>query len=248
MSNGTQSIDRAAEVLSFVVRAEAPVSYTEVVEATDLARSTVSRLLHALERGGLLERDAEGGFRGGPLFAEYASRFDRVGSVVAAAQPVLERVGEQTGETVTLGVPGRDSVVHVAQVDSTYLLGTRNWADVEVPPHTSALGKVMFAFGAIPMPTTRLPRHTPHTLTSHAALERELREVRTRGYAVTRGEFEEGLDAVAAPVLTPDGRVLAAISVSGPSLRLAEHHAAYGALLVEESARVAKALARPAGH
>lgn len=244
MSHGTQSIDRAADILSMVVRSEEPVSYTEVVERSGLARSTVSRLLQALERNGLLERDRDGRFRGGALFATYATRFDRVESLVAAAEPTLERVSEETGETVNLGVPSGDSVVHAAQIDSTFVLGATNWVDVEVPPHCSALGKVLYAFDAIPLPRGRLERKTDATLTRHADLEGELETVRHRGYAVAHGEFEEGLDAVAAPVRGPDGNVHAAIGLSGPSVRIGDEHDRFGALLVEEATLLTKVLIR----
>lgn len=242
VSQGTQSIDRAAELLSLVIHAPAPMTYSELVESTGLARSTVSRLLTALERNGLLERDPEGAFRGGAMFTHYATRFDRVEALVAVAEPYLERVGERTGETVNLGVPRGDTVVHVAQVDSRYVLGATSWVDVEVPPHCSALGKVMYAFDAIPVPAGALSRCTPASITDHDALARELERVRQRGFAETAGEFEEGLDALAAPVRGPDRLVHAAIGVSGPSLRLADRHEELGALLVAESGRLTKAL------
>ena len=244
MSHGTQSIDRAAEVLALVVRSEEPVTYTEVVEQTDLARSTVSRMLQALERNGLLERNRDGRFRGGALFAQYAARFDRVESLAAAAEPTLERVGEETGETVNLGVPSGDAVLHVAQVDSTFVLGATNWVDVNVPPHCSALGKVLYAFDAIPMPRGQLETPTPHTLASRAALERDLEAVRELGYAVTHGEFEEGLDAIAAPLRGHDGIVTAAIGISGPSIRISEEHHRFGELLIEEAGLLTKVLSR----
>src|SRR5699024_1794655 len=179
MSNGTQSIDRAAEILSLVVRADDPISYTEVVEATELARSTASRLLSALERNGLVERDGDGLYRGGPLFATHASRFDRVENLVAAADPTLQRMSEET----------------VEKVNSTFVLGATTWADVEVPPHCSALGKVMYAFDVIPLPTGRLERRTEHTLGSRKELTDNLAEVRERGFAIVHEEFEVGLDA-----------------------------------------------------
>ena len=123
MSNGTQSLDRAAELLSLVVRAEEPISYTAIVGQTGLARSTASRLLQGLERNGLLERDRDGAFRGGALFAHYASRFDRVEALVAASQPNLDRLAEATGETVNLAVSRGDTVVQVAQIDTTFMIG-----------------------------------------------------------------------------------------------------------------------------
>lgn len=244
MSNGTQSIDRAAQILSLVVRADDPISYTEVVEATDLARSTVSRLLSALERNGLVERNGEGLYRGGSLFATYASRFDRVETLVAAADPILQRVSEETGETVNLAVPSSNAVVQVAQVDSTFVLGATNWADVTVPSHASALGKVMYAFGAIPVPTGRLERLTPRTLGSRKELMTDLAEVRDRGFAVVHEEFEPGLDALAAPVFGTDDQVVAAVGISGPTMRIAENHARFGELLVAESGLLSRSLKR----
>lgn len=244
MSHGTQSIDRAAEVLALVVRSAEPVTYTQVVEKTGLARSTVSRMLQALERNGLLERDRDGRFRGGALFAQYAARFDRVESLTTAAEPTLERVGEETGETVNLGVPSGDTVLHVAQVDSTYVLGATNWVDVVVPPHCSALGKVMYAFDALPIPRGQLEIRTDHTLTTHKELDRDLDGVRELGYAITKSEFEEGLDAIAAPVHSDDGTVHAAIGISGPSVRLTDEHRRFGELLIEEAGLLTKVLAR----
>lgn len=240
MSNGTQSIDRAAEALSLIVRSDEPLTFTQVVEMTSLARSTASRMLQALERNGLIERDREGRFRGGVLFAQYASRFDRGRTIAAIAQPTLERIGDRTGETVNLGLPSGDTVIHVAQVDSTYVLGATNWVEVEVPTHTSALGKVMYAFDAIALPGGPLERRTPRTVTRRADLDRDLAGVRERGYAVTHEEFEEGLDAVAAPVHWPDGTVHAALGVSGPTLRFAEEHERYGELLVGEATKLSK--------
>lgn len=235
MSTGTQAIDRAASILSLVVRAEDPVSFSEVVSLTGLARSTVSRLLQALERNGLLERDQQGRYRGGALFAGYAARFDRVESLVATADPSMRRISAETGETVNLAVASGPQVVQIAQIDSTFMLGATNWVDVQVPPHCSALGKVLYAYGAIPVPDGPLEVKTSHTLTTQESLVTTLGEVRDRGYAVTRQEYEEGLDAVAAPVRGTQRHVIAAIGISGPSVRIAERHESLGTLLVQEA-------------
>jgi IclR family transcriptional regulator, acetate operon repressor len=244
MSNGTQSIDRAADLVALVVRSDGPISFTELVEKTGLARSTASRLLQALERGGLLERTHDGLFRGGALFTLYANRFDRVESLASAAQPMLERIAEETDETVNLGVPRGDSVVHAAQIDSNFILGATNWIDIDVPPHCSALGKAMYAFDALRLPKDPLETRTSATVQDVAGLRRQLETVRQRGYAVACGEFEEGLDAIAAPVRDAKGHVLAAIGVSGPSFRLEGSHERIGKLLVEEADRLSRILAR----
>lgn len=244
MSTGTQALDRAAELLSIVVRSDEPVTYTTIVDQTGFARSTTSRLLQGLERNGLLERDRDGAFRGGALFAHYATRFDRVEALVVAAQPGLERLAEETGETVNLAVARGDTVVQVSQIDSTFMLGAMNWVGLDVPSHCSALGKVMYAFGSLPLPKGPLERLAPHTITDPEVFAKELAIVRTRGFAVTRGELEEGLDGLAAPVFGPDGHPIAALGVSGPAFRIEESLDDFGALLVVEAERLSKVLTR----
>jgi len=219
---GTQAVDRAAELLALVVEAAAPRSFTALVEQTGLAKSTVSRLLQALERHRLVQRDRSGAFRPGAVFALYAVRHGGRSDLVELATPVLERVGAETGETVNLAVPRGDVVVQIAQVDSAYLLGTTNWVGVSVPAHCSALGKVFYAYGTMPLPPGPLERRTPQTITDRAEFQQELGTVLRRGYAVAREELEPGLVAVASPVRSRDGSVVAAISVSGPTARMTE--------------------------
>jgi IclR family transcriptional regulator, acetate operon repressor len=245
--NGTQAIDRAAELLSRVVLADVPPGFATLVSDSGLPKSTASRLLQALERHRLVLRDHAGGYAAGPLFAMYASRHDPIDELVKIARPVLERVGEATGETVNLAVAHGDAVVQIAQVDSTYLLGTVNWVDVEVPPHCSALGKVFFAAGSIPLPDA-LERRTPRTVTSIDALARQLDQVRSDDYAVARGELEIGLDAVAAPVPDAAGGVVAALGVSGPSDRIGHQITELGELLIKHAGELSEALGHPLGH
>ncbi len=235
MSNGTQSIDRAAEILSLVVTADEPISYTDVVEATSLARSTVSRVAVRARaqrpRRTQLRRPLP---RGIPLRdVRLPLRPGRDPRRRRRPDPPAGERGD--GETVNLAVPSSNAVVQVAQVDSTFVLGATNWADVTVPAHASALGKVMYAFGAIPVPTGRLERLTQRTLGSRRELMSDLAEVRDRGFAVVHEEFEPGLDALAAPVFGTDDQVVAAVGISGPTMRIAENHDRFGELLVAES-------------
>ncbi|MHB1615194.1 MAG: IclR family transcriptional regulator [Actinomycetes bacterium] len=219
-AHGTQAVDRAAQLLVRVVETDQPQTFSALCAELQLPRSTTSRLLGALERHGLIERDPTGAFRAGGVFAGYAQRAGAPNDLSAMARPVLERLGELTGETVNLAVPRVDRVEQIDQVDSRYLLGATNWVGIQVPLHASALGKVFLAHGASALPSGRLERRTSATITSRLLLEAQLVEVRQRGYAVTREELEPGLVAIAAPVTRGDRGVVAAISVSGPTARM----------------------------
>ncbi|MDT7607502.1 MAG: hypothetical protein QOG96_2005, partial [Pseudonocardiales bacterium] len=88
------------------------------------------------------------------------------------------------------------------------------------PAHCTALGKVLYAFGSLPLPKGNLERRTPHSPVDRAQLDHALVEIRRRGWAASLDELELGLAAVAAPVRGVDGAVVAAISVSGPTTRI----------------------------
>ncbi len=218
---GTQAVDRAAQLLIEVARRRDPVTFAELTTVSGLAKSTTSRLLTALERNGLVRRDPAGRFAPGEVFVSYAWRGGAEADLVSLAQPVLAQLGHETGETVNLGVPREHGLVgQIAQVDSRYLIGGTNWVGLAVPLHCAALGKVLLAFGAAELPTGRLEARTDRTITSRAVLGDELADVRRRGYAATVEELEPGLVAVAAPVFTSAGIVVAALSVSAPASRL----------------------------
>jgi IclR family acetate operon transcriptional repressor len=220
---GSQAVDRASALLALVVESGAPRTFTSLVEELGLAKSTTSRLLQALERSRLLQRDQNGAFRPGALFSLYAARPSALHDLVELSRPTLKRIGELSEETVNLAVPRGSELVQIAQVDSKYVLGAINWVGVDVPAHCTALGKVLFAYGVLPLPRGNLERRTPHSPMDHAQLEHTLVEVRRRGWAVSLDELEVGLGAVAAPVRAVDGAVVAAISVSGPTTRINDH-------------------------
>lgn len=242
---GTQAVDRAARLLREVVVSSEPVTFAELTAATGLAKSTVSRLLVALERNGLVQRDETSAFVPGDLFVRHAWRRGGEASLVDVARPFLDRLGERTGETVNLGVAHRGFVEQVAQVDSTYMIGGTNWLSRPVPLHCAALGKVLLAYGAVELPPGRLERCAPRTITSRSTLAADMARVRRRGYAVAAEELEPGLAAVAAPVYRDGNAVVAALSVSGPTMRLS------GARLAEaatECVTQAAALSSALGH
>jgi DNA-binding IclR family transcriptional regulator len=242
---GTQAVDRAAALVDLVVRAEDPLSFTELSDETGLARSTTSRLLAALERTDLIERDPSGGYVAGPLFALHAALHDPWPQVARLARPVLVELGARTGETVHLGVAGGPGVVHIGQVESRFLLSARDWNQVDVPPHCSSLGKVLYAYGLLALPAGRLERRTDRTVTTREALAAQLAEIRRIRYAATVDELETGLSAIAAPVEGRDG-VICAIGISGPTARLQDRVDQIGRLLVEQADALSVLLGRPA--
>jgi IclR family transcriptional regulator, acetate operon repressor len=244
MSQGTQSIDRAAQVLVHVLETEDPPTVGGLSTRLGLPKSTASRLVGALERQGLIQRDGGGGqLVPGAVLQRYARRETGDAELVERATEALDRLAQASGETINIGVPSLGAVELLDQRDSRHFLGSPNWVGRRVPAHGSALGKVFYAYGALPVPVGPLEPLAPHTVPS--ADELGLDDVRARGYAIAVEELEPGLWAVAAPVRDASGAVVAALSVSGPTVRVGRGLLRrLGRLLVDEG----RALSILLGH
>jgi IclR family acetate operon transcriptional repressor len=214
---GTQAIDRAAELLVRVVESQRPLGVGELADGAGLPKSTTSRLVGALERRGLVQRGGDRRIAPGPVLLRFAHR-DTGTSLVDLAAPALRALADQSGETINLGVPTPLGVEHLAQEDTRHYVGGTNWVGRRVPYETTANGKVLKAFAT----------HEPSA-------------IRARGYATAIDELERGLSALAAPVLGPDGIAVAALSISGPSIRLTRERIAELAPALLEQARLVSA-------
>ena len=226
MRNKVQSLDRALEILK-LLGGEPEMRVTDLARRLEVHKSTVFRLLATLQEHGLVEQN--------PSTERYRLGYGLVrlaGSVVAeldlarASRPVLEELASRTGETVNLAILQGEQVVNIEQIAAPNLVVNVNWVGKQTPLHATSNGKVLLAH-LDPQERGRLlgslPRLTPRTITDSRVLEKQLSRVVEDGYAFTLEELELGLNAVAAPVFAPDGRVLAAVSVAGPSYRVTPH-------------------------
>ena len=215
-------MERACRLLVEVITAGESLTVGQLSRLTGLHQSTTSCLLVSLQRHELVEREgARGPVRIGSRLVELIVDRSFRQVLLEAAGPVIEGLGVATNETVTLSVPvASGSVDNIAQVDAPYILATTNWVGRAVPLHASSAGKVFLAFGVAHLPAGPLERLTPATVTDLRELEAELALVRRRGFATLLDELEPGLRAVAVPVVDGRGEVVAAIGVSGPSVRL----------------------------
>jgi IclR family transcriptional regulator, acetate operon repressor len=215
------SVDRAAVLLVQLLEGEGPTTLAGLADAADLPKSTASRLLSSLERHGLVHQEGQrGSFEPGPAILHFAHRGGVARNLVGLAEESMQALSEESGETVNLAVPSAHGVEHLAQVDARHFLGTGQWVGRRVDYHCTANGKVFVAFGAAVLPAGRLPRLTPHTVVDGEQLESELAKVREEDFATAVDELEVGLSAMAAPVRGPSGDVIAALSLSGPTMRL----------------------------
>ncbi|MGP4085287.1 IclR family transcriptional regulator [Streptomyces sp. KR55] len=225
--NGVQSVDRAVSVLEILAqRGEAGVS--EVAAEIDVHKSTAFRLLGALEARGLVEQTAERGkYRLGFGIVRLAGAVTGRLDITQQGRPVCEQLSEEIGETVNIAVMQEHYAVNLYQVRGPGAVGTHNWVGQLTPVHATSSGKILLAHlpekeRADVLAASGMQKLTPHTLTASTRLEKNLAETRERGYAVTLEEFEIGLHAMAAPIRSRDGEVIAALSASGPAYRFTE--------------------------
>jgi IclR family transcriptional regulator, acetate operon repressor len=235
-SSGTTAIDRGAELLVRVLESEQPIALAEIASASGIPKSTASRLVSALERQGLVEQDGERGrLRPGPAILRVAERSMLERNILELARGSLDVLGAQTGETINLAVPGPHGVEHIAQVESAHFLGAGQWLGRSADYHCTANGKVFMAFDRAPIPV-RPPALTARTITDPNRLTAELARIRRDDFAEAIEELEIGLAAIAAPVRGAGGQVVAALSITGPTVRMTpERITELKPILIEEA-------------
>ena len=239
---GTQTVVRAVALLKAFSDERPELGLRELAQIAGLNKTTTYRLLTALESEGMLTRNRAGdAYRLGPEAIALGGRALRSNDLRSASRSALEALVDATGETATLEVLIDDQVLILDEVTGQqHVLSMAQFVGTHWPSHATSTGKVLLAHlsdaqrKAVVRP--RLSRYTPHTLTTLSRLRDELARVRAQGYATAIEELELGFVAVGAPVRNHDGTVVAAISLSGPSVRLAKDRLPSLAQLVVQSA------------
>ena len=218
---GIQVIARAAEMLRLLQAHPGGLNQAEIGERLGMARSTVSRILNALDDEGLVaSRAARGRYRLGPEIARMANTVRT--SVVIDVHPFMEELSRELEETVDLSILDGDRATFVDQVVSPHRLRAISAVGESFPLHCCANGKALLAnlppeeqAWAVP---SRLARLTVNTITTPAALRKELEHIRAEGIAYDREEQSEGICAVGA-VLRGFSDEMIAVSVPVPAQR-----------------------------
>ena len=222
---GTQAVLRAVALLKAFTPDRPERGLAELARAVGLNKTTAYRLLAALESERMVERGRNGeAYRLGPELVALGGRAQGSQELREASRAVLGNLAQETRETATLEVlVGTDTLI-LEEAMGSYVLGSMPSIGTRWPAHATSTGKTILAFLSEEERNRSLPRVlsgvTPRTLADRAALERDLARVRERGYALSQEELEPGFVAVGAPVHSAEGRVVAAISVGGPRVRL----------------------------
>ena len=208
-SSGVGVLDKAALVLTALE--SGPATLAGLVAGTGLARPTAHRLAVALEHHRLVARDMQGRFVLGPRLAELsaAAGEDRL---LATAGPVLARLRDITGESAQLWRRQGDHRVCVAAAERPSGLRDTIPVGSQLTMRAGSAAQVLLAWDD--------PDRIHRGLQNAAFSAAELSAIRRRGWAQSVGEREQGVASVSAPVRSPGGKVIAAVSVSGPLERL----------------------------
>ncbi|HLS48702.1 MAG TPA: IclR family transcriptional regulator [Actinomycetaceae bacterium] len=233
-SSGVGVLDKAALVLGALEAG--PATLAQLVAATHLARPTAHRLAVALEFHRFVARDLQGRFILGPRLGELAAAAgeDRL---LAAAGPVLTAVRDHTGESVQLFRRQGDQRICVAAAERQVGLRDSIPVGTTLTMRAGSAAQILLAWEE--------PDRLHQGLQGANFTATMLSAVRRRGWAQSVGERESGVCSVSAPVRGPSGKVLAAVSVSGPMERMGRHPGRlHGGAVISAANRLTEVLRR----
>jgi IclR family transcriptional regulator, KDG regulon repressor len=212
-SAGLRTLERGLDVLDIFSTGVTKLTLSEIAAKINLSPSTASRLLNTLLSRGYLSRDPETkkyviGSRALRLNASSFQKFD----LRPLAAPVLRRLAEQYNESITLYVVVDGYRVCIDRVETTHALRHVVSIGDRLPITRGAGGRVLLAW----MPEDERKELIPSAETGLAA---ELAQIRQKGYAISMGERDQGVGAIAAPVFDAHGRIKCSLSLSAPVVR-----------------------------
>jgi DNA-binding IclR family transcriptional regulator len=239
------AVGRAIALMDELADGAGPRGVNELARALGAHPSTVSRLLGTLAEAGLVEREpGSGHYRLGLRLAYWGSAAIAGRGLRELARPLLAELSELTGETATLSLAAGTEAVTADYVASSQSVLSQARVGRASVGHATAVGKVLLAFrpDALAALPAELERFTDETIVDRGQLERELEQVRARGYGEASEEREQGLHAIAVPVLDGRGQLAAVLGLQGPDRFDAPARARALDPLRERAARLGAAL------
>ncbi|MFI8985554.1 IclR family transcriptional regulator [Streptomyces antimycoticus] len=247
------AVTRALDILELFLDGDGTLSAPEITRRLGLPRTTVHELVTTLAARSYLVQvpDQPGRYRLGVRPYQLGSRYAEQLDLAAEGQQVARSVAETCNETVHVAILEGMDVIYIAKVDSTHAVRMVSAAGRRLPAHCTSVGKMLLAsltddaLDARLSDEQPLPAMTDNSITSTVELRRHLLTVRERGLAVEQRESNPDVNCVAAPVRDSTGKVVAALSISVPTIRWSEERQAE---LAELAAKGAGELSVRLGH
>lgn len=222
----SRSLAKGLTILEALAAATAPMSLKDLAEIAGLGKASTLRLLRTLQATHYLVRDRNENYS---LDQDWPCPVQQhlLHLLRQAALPVLRTINAEFGEAVSLAFLFDDLVRVIEVIESTHQIRMSNYKGGIVQPYASSLGKAVTAFQNAEkaqrlLYTYGIFRLTSATMTDFRAIQEDLGAVRERGYAWDREETVPGGTCVGAPIRSPDGEVVAALSISMPTDRFSE--------------------------
>jgi DNA-binding IclR family transcriptional regulator len=224
MSESIRAVDRALDVLLCFSRQTPTLTMTQVSERVGINKSTVHRLLATLETKRFVDRDPVTGiYRPGLRLLQMAFLTLEHNDLRRLASPFLHELCKQHRENVNLAVLDGMEVIYLDAVESPQRVKLAAATGERLPAFCTASGKAILAYLSDDIVKKILehgmPKRTATTIVTQEAFYEDARQIRTQGFSISRQEYEEGINAVAAPICI---HPIASISIAGPAYRLTQ--------------------------
>lgn len=245
------SVIKAVQIIEEIAKSDTGLGVTEISNKLNYGVSATYHLLNTLKLCNIIEQDKKTKkYRIGFALFRISAMARRQNLLANIAQPYLEELMEQIGETANLVVLDGDEAVYIAQAESNKLVKMFTKIGARVPFYCTGAGKVLLAhqpknMKSLILEKTQYEKFTNNTITSPKILAEEFEYILNNGYAIDNEEREEGVTCIAAPVYNSDGEVIAALSISGPTYRLKAEEIDS---IIESVVITAKELSRSLGH
>lgn len=225
-----RAVDNSFDVLEQFITGKSSLGITELSTRLGLHKNNIFRLLATLQNRDYIEQDQEtGSYKLGTKILELSFAYHRHNGLLKLSTSALNKLVQVTQENAYLGLLKSNKIVYVEHAQSSQVLRVSTRIGIRLSPLCTAIGKVILAFSSESerskvIKANEFVKYTNNTILDEESFYKELNKVKKQGFAIDNSELDEGVSCVAAPIFNYERKIVAGISISGPTSRLNDAH------------------------
>ena len=221
MPSSVKSLSKGLKVYRFIIDYGKPILATTLCQKLQIDKSTMSRILKTLKDENFISYLENSNELIANNISDKTNLSTKIELLIKKTKVLLEEISGRTNECAYLGIFDDYKVSYINQIDlSNRELKNRNNIGIQANLHSSALGKSILAFGNYDLQNIKLNQYTNNTITNIANLEKEIEQVKERGFSMDNKEYQDGMCCVAVPLFKKENILIGAVGISGSSARL----------------------------
>lgn len=218
-------IERSSSIIEELYKSSVPIGISEISKTLELPKATIYRILITLIKSGFVEKDEKNDkYKLGTVYIKYSDKVKSQIDIHNIAEPFMEELAKEIGETVNLAISRENSALNLKRVEGEETVLVSKLIAI-APYYCSSVGKILLSYKSDEeiekyFKETKIKKRTIKTIGSYEEFLKERKEILRNKYSIDDEEYDYGLFCVSCPIFNSKNEIIAAVGFSGPKSRI----------------------------